>query len=81
MCHNLCGLHDDGKKRGITIKMDLIFILFQGGIKAVVWTDVVQGTVMLGSTILSVIYGVAAVGGLGKVFERSDQGGRLNLFE
>lgn len=53
----------------------------QGGIKAVVWTDVVQASVMLGSTALSVYMGVQAVGGVQKVLDRAESGRRLEFFE
>lgn len=45
------------------------------------WTDVVQATVMLGSTALTVYYGVRDVGGISKVFEVADLGHRMEFFE
>uniref|UniRef100_A0A1A9WF67 Sodium-dependent multivitamin transporter n=1 Tax=Glossina brevipalpis TaxID=37001 RepID=A0A1A9WF67_9MUSC len=45
-----------------------VFYTMLGGIKAVVWTDVVQGVVMLLSVMLVFALGVAKVGGLGEVF-------------
>lgn len=50
-----------------------------GGIKAVVWTDVIQGGVMLGSVIVVAIVGTANVGGFSEVLTRAAAGGRLNL--
>lgn len=52
-----------------------------GGIKAVVWTDVVQAAVMVGSTALSVYMGVRNVGGLSNVFNIAKEGGRLEFIE
>lgn len=45
------------------------------------WTDVVQATVMLGSTALSVYMGVRDVGGLGNVFDIAEDGQRMELFK
>lgn len=49
----------------------------QGGIKAVVWTDVVQAGVMVISIVLIACYGIASVGGLTEVWNRAVDGGRL----
>ncbi|XP_055907645.1 sodium-coupled monocarboxylate transporter 2-like isoform X2 [Eupeodes corollae] len=54
-----------------------VFYTMLGGVKAVVWTDVVQALVMVGSVILVAVMGVHAVGGLGKLVENSIAGGRL----
>ncbi|KAI8124518.1 Sodium-coupled monocarboxylate transporter 2 [Lucilia cuprina] len=51
-----------------------------GGIKAVVWTDVVQAGIMLSSVILVAVLGTLKVGGLNKVLEYADEGGRLDFF-
>lgn len=56
-------------------------LLLQGGIKAVVWTDVVQAAIMLGSTVLSVYMGVRDVGGLSNVFSIAEKGGRMDFVE
>jgi Na+/proline symporter len=56
-------------------------ICFQGGIKAVVWTDFLQGVVMVVASIVVIILGVTEVGGMGTVWERSRNGGRIRLFE
>lgn len=52
-----------------------------GGIKAVVWTDVVQAAVMVGSTALSVYMGVRDVGGMSNVLNIAKEGGRLDFIE
>lgn len=49
----------------------------KGGIKAVVWTDVVQAFVMVLSILLVAFYGVQKVGGLTEVWHRAVDGGRL----
>lgn len=58
-----------------------IFYTMMGGIKAVVWTDVLQGIVMTVSSIAVIILGVIHVGGIGVVWERSQLGGRIRVFE
>lgn len=57
-----------------------VFYTMIGGIKAVVWTDVVQAGIMVGSSILVLIVAVGKVGGLSTVIERAYNGGRLNFF-
>ncbi|XP_030373602.1 sodium-coupled monocarboxylate transporter 1 isoform X3 [Scaptodrosophila lebanonensis] len=48
-----------------------------GGIKGVVWTDVIQCIVMVGAMIFVIIKGTADLGGLGVVLDRNDQYDRL----
>ncbi|XP_073828202.1 sodium-coupled monocarboxylate transporter 1-like [Musca autumnalis] len=57
-----------------------IFYTMLGGIKAVVWTDVVQAGIMITSVVLVAVLGVAKVGGLEKVLNLAEEGGRLNLY-
>ncbi|KAJ9575570.1 hypothetical protein L9F63_007578, partial [Diploptera punctata] len=56
-----------------------IFYTMIGGIKAVVWTDFLQGVLMLVSGIGVIILGVVKNGGFGTVWERNLEGGRLNV--
>ncbi|XP_055541955.1 sodium-coupled monocarboxylate transporter 2-like [Wyeomyia smithii] len=58
-----------------------VFYTMLGGIKAVVWTDVVQGLIMFASCFLVVAIGVYKVGGLSEVFARAATGNRLQLFD
>lgn len=58
-----------------------IFYTMLGGIKAVVWTDVVQGVIMFASCFLVVAVGVIKIGGFGEVFTRAAAGDRLNVFD
>lgn len=58
-----------------------IFYTMLGGIKAVVWTDVVQGVIMFASCFLVVAVGVVKIGGFGEVFTRAAAGDRLNIFD
>ncbi|XP_073839639.1 sodium-coupled monocarboxylate transporter 1-like isoform X3 [Musca autumnalis] len=52
-----------------------------GGIRGVVWTDVIQSFVMFGSMFVLIIKGTIDVGGLGVVWQRNMDGGRLNFPE
>jgi Na+/proline symporter len=56
-------------------------ICFQGGIKAVVWTDFLQGFVMVVASLVVIVLGVIEVGGMGTVWDRSRNGGRIRIFE
>lgn len=47
--------------------------------KAVIWTDVFQGIVMLLGMITIIIIGTTKVGGLGKVFDIAHRGHRLDV--
>ncbi|PSN54836.1 hypothetical protein C0J52_02935 [Blattella germanica] len=59
----------------------VLFIPVVGGIKAVVWTDFLQSFIMLGACIVVIVLGVLKAGGLYTVFQRSNDGGRLIIFE
>ncbi|KAK7862023.1 hypothetical protein R5R35_002161 [Gryllus longicercus] len=54
-----------------------IFYTCVGGLKAVVWTDVVQTVAMFGSMLLVIAKGTADVGGLGVVWSRNWESGRI----
>jgi Na+/proline symporter len=49
--------------------------------KAVVWTDFLQGIVMAVSSVAVVIMGIVHIGGFGALWERSRDGGRIRIFE
>lgn len=53
----------------------------QGGLKAVIWTDVFQMVIMLAGFVAVIARGAVIQGGLGKIWDDCYQGGRLNLFE
>ncbi|KAH8306385.1 hypothetical protein KR018_009756 [Drosophila ironensis] len=63
----------------IVVSSVCVFYTMLGGIKAVVWTDVVQGGVMLISVILVAILGTVNTGGLSTVLENASEGGRLDF--
>uniref|UniRef100_A0AAG5CZG0 Sodium/solute symporter n=1 Tax=Anopheles atroparvus TaxID=41427 RepID=A0AAG5CZG0_ANOAO len=54
-----------------------IFYTLVGGIKAVVWTDVIQMFIMIGALILIVVKGTADIGGLSVLIERNMASGRI----
>ncbi|KAL7036977.1 hypothetical protein ACKWTF_009024 [Chironomus riparius] len=56
-----------------------IFYTCLGGIKAVVWTDVIQIMIMYGTLILINIKGTYEAGGLAVVIERNIESGRLSM--
>ncbi|CAK1544560.1 unnamed protein product [Leptosia nina] len=51
----------------------------EGGLKAVVWTDVIQTIVMIGAMILVIIKGTILVGGFGEVFHRNWNTSRIEF--
>uniref|UniRef100_A0A1B6DCF3 Sodium-coupled monocarboxylate transporter 1 n=1 Tax=Clastoptera arizonana TaxID=38151 RepID=A0A1B6DCF3_9HEMI len=57
-----------------------IFYTTVGGLKAVVWTDALQGLTTISAIFAVIIIGIYNVGGLSEVFRISDEGQRLELF-
>lgn len=51
-----------------------------GGMKAVIWTDVFQATVMLAGVLAILIKGTVDVGGPAQVWHLAERGGRLNFW-
>ncbi|KAH8362792.1 hypothetical protein KR084_001103 [Drosophila pseudotakahashii] len=54
-----------------------IFYTTAGGLKAVVWTDVIQTVIMVGAIFFVIIKGTMDLGGLGVVIQRNFDSGRL----
>ena len=54
-----------------------IFYTCLGGIKAVIWTDVIQIVIMYGVMVLIMVKGTLNVGGLGVVWERNWNSSRI----
>lgn len=52
-----------------------------GGIKAVVWSDLFQSSVMVIGFILIIVVGCVQVGGVAEVWSRAEQGMRTTLFD
>ncbi|XP_014325061.1 sodium-coupled monocarboxylate transporter 1 [Xiphophorus maculatus] len=57
------------------------FYCTMGGLKAVVWTDVIQLGVMLAGFLTVIIRSVVLQGGVINIISDSQQGGRLNLLD
>lgn len=58
-----------------------IFYTCVGGLKAVVWTDVVQLMMMFGAICLVMVKGTADIGGWDVVWDRASSGQRLEAPE
>ncbi|XP_046559453.1 sodium-coupled monocarboxylate transporter 1-like isoform X2 [Haliotis rubra] len=54
---------------------------FEGGMKAVVWTDVFQSVVMLAGVLAVVIRGISVVGGIDEVWKLNQEWGRIEFFD
>ncbi|XP_039490993.1 sodium-coupled monocarboxylate transporter 1-like isoform X3 [Drosophila santomea] len=54
-----------------------IFYTAAGGLKAVVWTDVIQTVIMVGAIFFVIIKGTVDLGGLGVVIQRNFDSGRM----
>ena len=61
--------------------MSYLLYFIQGGLKAVIWTDVFQCVVMVGGLVTVAVKGSMEVGGLSRVWEINKDFGRLNFFE
>ena len=53
----------------------------QGGVKAVVYTDVLQTMLMLGGVLAVVVLCCIDLGGVGGVWRIAERGGRLEFFK
>ncbi|PSN54818.1 Sodium-coupled monocarboxylate transporter 1 [Blattella germanica] len=67
----------------ITVGTSIICVFYTmlGGLKAVVWTDFLQGLVMLLSSVLIIIFGLIHAGGFGAVWQRNEEGGRIQFID
>ncbi|KAH8311680.1 hypothetical protein KR044_007468 [Drosophila immigrans] len=63
----------------VVVSSICVFYTMLGGIKAVVWTDVVQAGVMLISVVMVGVLGTMRTGGLSTVLEYAKEGGRMNF--
>ncbi|XP_070575242.1 uncharacterized protein [Ptychodera flava] len=59
----------------------IICLHIQGGMKAVIWTDVFQFLVIVGTLMTVIILGTIEAGGLQYVWEANKQDGRLDVFK
>ncbi|XP_064609646.1 sodium-coupled monocarboxylate transporter 2-like [Liolophura sinensis] len=58
-----------------------VFYTSLGGIKAVIWTDVIQSVIMLGGMLTVVIMGSICVGGFHEMWLLNVNGGRVKFFD
>ncbi|XP_073968629.1 sodium-coupled monocarboxylate transporter 2-like [Rhodnius prolixus] len=63
-----------------TVCFICIFYTTLGGLKAVVWSDALQSMFTLVSLVAVMFIGASTVGGFGNVFEISEKGERIELF-
>lgn len=56
-------------------------LIFQGGLKTVVWTDTVQSLFFISAIIAVIIIGTANVGGVFEVLRVANKEGRIVLFK
>ncbi|CAK1555004.1 unnamed protein product [Leptosia nina] len=53
---------------------------YEGGIKAVVWTDTLQTILMYFGVVFVLVYGTCRLGGVGEVLRINEEGDRLDFF-
>lgn len=61
--------------------MNLPCFCFQGGLKAVVWTDTLQTILMYFGVIFVLAYGTWRLGGIDEVIKINKEGERLDFFK
>uniref|UniRef100_A0A146KR03 Sodium-coupled monocarboxylate transporter 2 n=2 Tax=Lygus hesperus TaxID=30085 RepID=A0A146KR03_LYGHE len=64
----------------IVVSLVCIFYTTLGGLEAVVWTDTIQGLMMVMSIATVLIVGTIRVGGVGHVITSAMEGGRVEFF-
>ncbi|XP_049588561.1 sodium-coupled monocarboxylate transporter 1 [Syngnathus scovelli] len=68
---------------GVLVATGIVCIIYctLGGLKAVIWTDVLQMVIMLAGFVAVIARGAVLQGGLDKIWEDASQGGRLQTFD
>ncbi|KAL3978666.1 hypothetical protein ACER0C_019728 [Sarotherodon galilaeus] len=68
---------------GVLVATGVVCIIYctLGGLKAVIWTDVLQMVVMLAGFVAVIARGAVLQGGLTKIWEDAGEGGRLKAFD
>jgi len=56
-------------------------MFFQGGLKAAILSDVIQGLAMIGVSMIIIIQGTINIGGPLNVFNVTQERGRLDFFK
>lgn len=76
-------LHDAGKPpnsiadKRYSVRKSNVEMNGQGGVKAVIWTDVVQALVMVFAITMVLVCAVVRIGGVGETVARATDGDRL----
>lgn len=52
-------------------------VVFQGGLKAVIWTDVFQTVVMFAGQLAVIVVGASQAGGIAEVWSKAVNGSRI----
>ncbi|UJR17232.1 hypothetical protein I4U23_004127 [Adineta vaga] len=63
----------------VSISVVCIFYSSVGGMKAIIWTDVLQALVMYAGVLIGIIHGLVLVGGFERAFLISHQGHRIEF--
>jgi len=63
----------------LTTGLVCIFYTSLGGLKAVIWTDVIQTVVMLSGFFAVIIQGSINLGGFGNIWRAAEEGGRIDF--
>ncbi|KAG7268287.1 hypothetical protein CRUP_036735 [Coryphaenoides rupestris] len=68
---------------GVLVVTGVVCIIYctLGGLKAVIWTDVVQLVIMLAGFVAVIVEGTVLQGSLSRIWQDSADGGRLQTFE
>ncbi|KAF0034599.1 hypothetical protein F2P81_012357 [Scophthalmus maximus] len=68
---------------GVLVATGAVCIVYctLGGLKAVIWTDVIQMVIMLSGFVAVIARGAVLQGGLTKIWEDAGEGGRLKAFD
>ncbi|KAL0978766.1 hypothetical protein UPYG_G00174910 [Umbra pygmaea] len=68
---------------GVLVATGVVCIIYctLGGLKAVIWTDVFQMIIMLAGFVAVIARGAVVQGGLGKIWDDCNKGGRLEAFD
>ncbi|XP_077582887.1 sodium-coupled monocarboxylate transporter 1 [Stigmatopora nigra] len=68
---------------GVLVATGIVCIIYctLGGLKAVIWTDVLQMVIMLAGFVAVIARGAVLQGGLSKIWEDAEEGGRLEAFD
>ena len=59
----------------------VFFYFIQGGMKAVLWTDVFQVVIMLGGFFAVIIKGCLELGGMDVMWQKCEDGGRIDFWK